>query len=811
MLLGLSIKLIIREIRSGYLTSMLVSLTLAITIVSGISLFTDRLEQALSTQTEEFLGGNLKFESNKNKLQPLLKDLDIKDSQFMEMALFASVIFSDEEMQLSSVKAVDNSYPLIGTLELENSEGVYSIQSNPKPGTVWMDERLQNLLKVNYGDKVYIGDTSFIFTDTIKYEPDRASGNFSFAPKTIMNMSDLESTQIIQPGSRVEYNYLFTGPENEILYIRNFLKDVKESGDEIEMLDEDSSSLGRAVDRSENFFLLGGLIAVLLSACTISIASQRFTRRHISYVAILKTLGMKTLHIRALYFLMFFYTTILTLTFGLFFGWLLQNNFINIMSSYFPTELPSPGLYPLVVTCLTAFICQFGFIYPHILKLLSISPMRVLKDDIGLNQGSVSVISAGLLAFFVLLYLYTNQITLSLIIFLGVIGFSFIGIGFIYLLLGSKSLGLGASSALNLALSELRRRKLGNSFQIFAFTVAIGLSLITFSASKNLLGSWQNSIPEDSPNNFAINITKEDKDQISLFLQDNNIKATTFFPVANASISKIENNEEIEIDRNFNITWIDNLPEQNQVLEGEWFSNENESVNGISVSDEISERYKLSVGDLVLLKVEDRDIETFVQSIRTINWDNFSPNFFVIGHPSLFEDIPSTFITSFYIPQEKQESAAELMREFRTISVFSIEELIKQVKEIIDQVTKALNSILLLTCLSAIFLALSALQDGFSVRKHQSAILRTLGASNSLIKNSALIEFALLGLISGILGALMSYSGVYFIETEVFQTTANFYPELFVLGPTIGLIVVSGLCLYLINGIVKKSPKELFT
>jgi len=808
MLLGLSIKLIIREIRSGYLTSMLVSLTLAITIVSGISLFTDRLEQALSTQTEEFLGGNLKFESNKNKLRPLLKDLDIENSKFMEMALFASVIFSDEEMQLSSVKAVDNSYPLIGSLELKNSEGVYSTKDNPAPGTVWMDERLQNLLKIDYGDEVYIGDRSFIFTETINYEPDRASGNFSFAPKTIMNMSDLESTQIIQPGSRVEYNYLFTGPENEILSIRNFLEGMKESGDEIEMVGEDASSLGRAVDRSENFFLLGGLIAVLLSACTISIASQRFTRRHVSYVAILKTLGMKIVHIRTLYFLIFFYTTVLTLIFGLFFGWLLQNSFINIMSAYFPTELPSPGLYPLIVTCLTAFICQFGFIYPHILKLLSISPMRVLKDDIGLNQGSLSVIYAGLLAFFVLLYLYTNQVTLSLIIFVGVIGFSFIGIGSIYLLLGNKKLGLGASSSLNLALSELKRRKLGNSFQIFAFTVAIGLSLITFSASKNLLGSWQNSIPEDSPNNFAINITKEDKDQMKLFLNEKNIKASTFFPVANSSISKIEDSEEIQIDRNFNITWAYNLPDQNKVLEGDWFSDE--SRNGISISDEISERYNLSVGDLVYLKVEDREIKTFVQSIRTINWDNFSPNFFVIGHPSLFEDIPSTFITSFYIPKEKQDSAAELMREFRTISVFSVEELIKQVKEIIDQVTKALNSILLLTCLSAIFLALSALQDGFSVRKHQSAILRTLGASNSLIKNSALIEFALLGLISGTLGALMAYSGVYFIETEVFQTTANFYPELFVLGPSIGLIVVSGLCLYLINGIVKKSPKELF-
>ena len=142
-------------------------------------------------------------------------------------------------------------------------------------------------------------------------------------------MSDLESTQIIQPGSRVEYNYLFAGPENEMLSIRNFLEERKESGDEIEMLDDDSSSLSKAVDRSENFFLLGGLIAVLLSACTISIASQRFTRRHISYVAILKTLGMRTLHIRALYFLIFFYTIILTLIFGPFFVYFFIYNILE--------------------------------------------------------------------------------------------------------------------------------------------------------------------------------------------------------------------------------------------------------------------------------------------------------------------------------------------------------------------------------------------------------------------------------------------------------------------------------------------------
>ena len=208
---------------------------------------------------------------------------------YKRQAIFASVIFSEEEMQLSSIKAVDNSYPLIGELELQNSSGTYKTKENPTPGTLWIDERLKNLLSLKYGDEIYLGDATFVFEATIIYEPDRGSTNFAFAPKTIMNIKDLDKTNLIQPGSRVEYNYLFTVPEEEINQIRSTLEKNKNPGDDIESLNEDDSSLGKTVDRSENFFLLGGLIAVLLSACTIGISSQRFARRHVSYVAILKT------------------------------------------------------------------------------------------------------------------------------------------------------------------------------------------------------------------------------------------------------------------------------------------------------------------------------------------------------------------------------------------------------------------------------------------------------------------------------------------------------------------------------------------
>ena len=264
--------------------------------------------------------------------------------------------------------------------------------------------------------------------------------------------------------------------------------------------------------------------------------------------------------------------------------------------------------------------------------------------------------------------------------------------------MGKSKLGLGAQDPISLALSELRRRRLSNSFQIFAFTVAIGLSLITFSASKNLLGSWQDSIPENSPNNFAINITKEDKESMKVFLAGKDIEVDLFYPVANAQIVRIKDKDNI-IDRNFNITWVEDLPGQNEIVDGEWFQEGVE--NGISISDEIAERYNLNMNDEIILQMEDGSIETYIQSIRAVNWESFSPNFFVIGHPSLFKEKSSTHITSFFIPEAKQKVAAELMREFRTVSVFSVEELIKQVRDIVNQVTKALNSILLLTCLSA--------------------------------------------------------------------------------------------------------------
>jgi putative ABC transport system permease protein len=320
MALLLSFKLFWRELKSGQLNMMLLALILAITSVSGISLFTDRLEKALQLQTSEFLGGDIKFESNEQLNTEEIIRIEKLDLNLTKMVLFASVIASETEMQFSSIKVVDNSYPLVGEITLEPS----SKNQHPNKGDVWLDRRLLDLLKANLGDTISIGDSDFTISNVVLSEPDRGSNNYAFAPKAIIGASDLSQTNIIQPGSRVRYSYLFTGTEENLKSLNGLFEKIKQPGDRITLVNDNEGSLGRAVERSGSFFLLGSLLAVLMSALTIGISSQKFSRRHISYVAILRSLGMSSVNLKLLYSYIFLWLSMFSLFLGLSAGWIIQ-------------------------------------------------------------------------------------------------------------------------------------------------------------------------------------------------------------------------------------------------------------------------------------------------------------------------------------------------------------------------------------------------------------------------------------------------------------------------------------------------------
>ena len=804
-IISLASKIFFRELKSGQLLLMFLSLTLAVGIVASITFFTDRLDSSLLFESKQFLGGDLKFESSS-----ALDETNFPDGSYTYATIyeFGSVLGAKNNFQLSSVKSVSSPYPLVGEIEiLKKGNDKVIKRSPPKSGEVWLDSRLARLLEVSPGDQINIGEKDFYVSGIIISESDRGAGSFAFAPKAIMNSADLEEANVIQPGSRVRYSYLFQAAGENIQKLEDFFQFIKKPGDEIVTPDNEASPLGRAIKRASNFFLLGALLAIILSSLAIAICSLQFTRRHIDYVAVFKALGLSPNQIKKMYVYIFGLIALFSFLVGISIGWIVQISFIELLKEYFPTNLPSPSLDPYFISLVTAFLCLMGFSYPILRNLFNLSPnviLRKTEKNIDVVNSSLYLVG-GLGSFYVLLiffikdFVLTNVIFFSILVFAGLIFLMIFGIFYFI-----KPLGLNPLKPMKMLAFELSRRKLFNSMQIVAMTVAIALSLVAYSASTNLVSSWENSLPKNAPNNLLFNIYEGEISNLLDFLEINEINTEPIYPVTSARFKRKESGK--EIDRTFNFTWMKELPEGNEIVAGNWFE---ESKNGISISTEISERYDLKIDDVIIIDLAGEKIESYVQSIREVNWENFSPNFFAIGSPENFQNISSTFITSFYIPTEKNGLSVELVKNFPTISFISLDAIISEVQSIISKVSQALKLILGLTLIAGLFLMLATIQESFKQREKQNAILKTLGLGRKVMQKNTFLEYLSIGLFAGILGSILAVITTFFVEELVFEINPKIYWDVILIGAVSSLLVIGVIAALFTFYLNLKTPKDV--
>jgi putative ABC transport system permease protein len=480
---------------------------------------------------------------------------------------------------------------------------------------------------------------------------------------------------------------------------------------------------------------------------------------------------------------------------------------MNLLKDYFPSNLPLPGLDPYLISLVTAFLCLMGFAYPILRNLFNLSPNVILrKSERNMNAFDSSFyVAGGLSAFYILLIFFIKNFYLTNIIFFSILAFG----GIIFTLIYSifhfiKPLGLNPLKPMKMLAFELSRRKLFNSMQIVAITVAVALSLVAYSASTNLVGSWKSSLPENAPNNLLFNIYDGEKDNLVKFLELNEIVVEPLFPVTSARFQRVDSGK--EIDRTFNFTWMTELPDGNEIVDGEWFESKK---NGISISSEISERYELQVNDQIVIDIAGKKIKSFIQSIREVNWENFSPNFFAIGFPEDFKEIASTFITSFHIPKEKNSLSSEIMKTFPTISYISLDDIISEVQSIISKVSQALKLILGLTLVAGLFLMLATIQESFKQREKQNAILKTLGLNRRIMQKNTFMEYLSIGLFSGLLGSVLAVITTFFIEEMVFEINSQIYWEVILIGAFSSILVIGLIAALFTFYLSSKTPKDV--
>ncbi|MEX1196771.1 MAG: FtsX-like permease family protein [Pseudohongiellaceae bacterium] len=840
LLLRLALRLLWRDWRGGELRLLLLSLIMAVTSVTGIALFTDRLQQALVQESATMLAADRVLSGREPAPGEWMVEARSRGLRTASFVAFTSMAFSDDGNLLVAAKAVSDEYPLRGSLEVAEQPFVEGapVEAGPPRGEVWAESRLLSALQVDIGDPVYVGEATFTVTRVLTHEPDRQQGGMleNAGPRLLFHRDDLDATGVIQPGSRASYRYLFAGDAAVLESFGEWLSERSAGEYRLRDIREESQEVDEALQRGQSFLLLGSLFAVVLAGVAIALTARRYSERHFDYVAIMKTLGSTSRQIMSLYLVILLLLLVAAVTLGSLAGYLVHESILWLLTAILPVTLPPGSMLPYLMGAMTALICLLAFALPPLLALRDAAPLRVLRKDIDSGlKGSLLPYWAGGLGAMTLLLWYSRDIMLTLMLVLVVAGIVALVSALAWLVLRSTRVaGSRAGSPWGLAFSSARRRRHQTVLQMLVFSITLMALLSLTVLRTDLLDDWQAQLPEDAPNHFMMNITENQVAGMTDYFRDNGVRPRPFYPMVSAGLltingdsarqlwgagesrgnlteSTAENDEEGEnrdSDRriaNRQITWTADLPPDNEVVSGEWWG-ESPEPGLVSVEDDYAERLGMETGDELHFESGGQEFSATVHNLRSVQWDNMQPNFFFIFSPGTLDGSGATYLSTVQLEGEDKQLLNPLLRQFSTVVVLEIDALIEQVRTIIDQVSAAVELIAVLVLAAGALVLLACVNATLDERFRENAVLRALGARQRLIMSSLVIEFAFIGLVAGSIAVLGTEGVLYYLQTEMFGQAFRPHYWAWFAGPVSGTLLIGALGAAATRRVVHTSP-----
>ena len=869
-LLRLAIRLLKRDWYGGELRLLSLALVMSVTSVTGIALFTDRLEKALLLESANMLAAD-RIVSGRGILPiEVLEEGQSRGLRTAETLSFISMAFSESGNLLVAAKAVTDNYPLRGDVIIADAPFVRGspIQSGPPRGEVWLESRALPALGIEVGDSVSVGEAELNVSKIIITEPDRSGGGLvdNAGPRLMLHMDDVETTNVVQLGSRISYRYLFAHDDLELLDEfegwfrareewrgRYYIRDIRDESEEV----------SEALERAESFLLLGSLFAVLLAGVAIALTAKRYSERHYDYVAILKTLGCTSAQISLIYLAIQLMLAVIAVLVGCVLGYLVHQGIFRLLQSVLLFTLPPAGFQPYVIGSLTAFVCLLAFALPPLLALRETPPLRVLRKDITQQKISAYVpYLFGVLGTIFLIYWYSEDLFLSSVLIGAVAAIAlFLSIVSYLFLRSSGSVGMKAGSAWLLAMTAARRRRKQNVLQVMVFSVTIMSLLILTLVRTDLIEEWQAQLPQDTPNHFMMNITQGQIAGIQNFFAENGVESNAFYSLTSARVNRVNGNlpnpsnndedslgggtltENTRLDNadldeaiGFNespqsdapplqngqqtssggrrvrgqlsrrqVTWSEELPKDNLITSGTWWGVDPQP-GYVSIEEEYADWLDLELGDRIEFEVNRQVVTAEVSNFRSVRWDNMQPNFFIIFSPGTIDHLGATFLSTALMEREQKVLLNDLIRLFPTMVIIEIDALIEQIQTIIAQVTSAVELISILVLICGGLVLLSCVNASLDERFHENAILRTLGAGKKLILTSLLIEFASIGFVAGLIATIGAEVSLYYLQEQVFQQEFSLHYWVWAAGPLLGMLIIAGLGINSTRRVVQTSP-----
>ena len=803
--MSLAMRMLRRNGAAPELRVLLLALVIAIASVTTVGFFADRVQAALDRQANELLGGDLVLISDHPVPDNFAQLAETNHLVIARTRTFPSMVSGGEGVNLAEIKAVSPAFPLRGRIRVVDAAGAAEreVEGGPAPGTVWIGLPLAARLSLKVGDTLDVGRAKLRIAELIAREPDSVLDYFGIAPRVMMNEADLEATGLMQVGSRVAHRLLVRGEPDAVEKFREAAKPKLGRGERLEGVRDARSEVRIALERSQRFLGLASLLSVVLASVAVALSARRFSQRQVDAAALMRCVGASQSQIFWLHAWQFVVLGVVACILGALIGYGAQAVLANWLTAFFTVALPLPGPLPALRGMIIGLVLLLGFTLPPLIRLRSVSTLRVLRREMALAEPfSTAAFALGLVALASLIVWQAGDVKLGVI---AVGGFAAaLGVAALagYALIRTVAHLRGAAKGpWRYGLANLRRRTGASLVQIMALGLGIMAMLMLTLVRTELITAWQQSMPPDMPNRFAINIQGDQLPDVTRAFAGFGLTMPDLYPMVRGRLMSIgdravsaaaypDERARRLVEREFNLSYVEKLRPDNRIVAGKFWAADARDPQ-FSVEEGLAKTLGIHVGDTLAFDVAGSRFSAKVTSLRKVDWDSFKPNFYVLATPAVLEGYPASWITSFFLPPGREDVIAKLVQQFPNVSVIDLSALMAQFQRITDQVSRAVEFVFLFAIAAGLVVLFAAITSTQDERVFEGAILRTLGASTRQLTVLQLAEFLAIGLLSGAVAAAGAVSLALVLSERVLGVPYVIHAGLPLAGVVVGTLGVA--------------------